>query len=236
MPCDYDASARLVSVHRSPEDWAFFENVQYILTLSGRIAQYGESFSLNLFRAAFLASSSARCCPWFPRAPAPRIGALPAFRNDIPDVLARCTGQRGCGGTSLPGIPCRRGFEPNVEFPDSISSRHLSGAAPTLPRSYSLSVYMCGPTMARRSTVDGSRSQRSEPEFGSVRDAAFRGSPRASELLVSTDVPDSLLRFTPRVWLLPSPVCLGEQTPEDQRGMEGDLFVSSACFQCYTAL
>ncbi|GBP92815.1 hypothetical protein EVAR_57327_1 [Eumeta japonica] len=50
MPRDYDAGARLGLCTLSPEDWAFFENVQYILDLIGAHAQYGESFSLNLFR------------------------------------------------------------------------------------------------------------------------------------------------------------------------------------------
>ncbi|GBP98435.1 hypothetical protein EVAR_9229_1 [Eumeta japonica] len=96
---------------RSPEDWAFFENVQYILDLIGAHAQYGESFSLNLFRLAALitfwrttADSDRNPLPFSfqggvpgelistlvargSRVPAPRIGALPAFRNDIPDVL-----------------------------------------------------------------------------------------------------------------------------------------------------
>ncbi|GBP21031.1 hypothetical protein EVAR_11062_1 [Eumeta japonica] len=49
MPRDYDAGARLGLCTLS-EDWAFFENVQYILDLIGAHAQYGESFSLNLFR------------------------------------------------------------------------------------------------------------------------------------------------------------------------------------------
>ncbi|GBP49271.1 hypothetical protein EVAR_102214_1 [Eumeta japonica] len=35
MPRDYDAGARLGLCTLSPEDWAFFENVQYILDLIG---------------------------------------------------------------------------------------------------------------------------------------------------------------------------------------------------------
>ncbi|GBP96479.1 hypothetical protein EVAR_48142_1 [Eumeta japonica] len=35
-------------------------------------------------------------CPWFPRVARTRIGALPAFRNDIPDVLSAAWAE-GCG-------------------------------------------------------------------------------------------------------------------------------------------
>ncbi|GBP84428.1 hypothetical protein EVAR_86424_1 [Eumeta japonica] len=50
MPRNYDAGARLGLCTLSTEDWTFFENVQYVLDLIRAHAQYGESFSLNLFR------------------------------------------------------------------------------------------------------------------------------------------------------------------------------------------
>ncbi|GBP85777.1 hypothetical protein EVAR_84593_1 [Eumeta japonica] len=50
MPRDYDAGARLGLCTLSPEDWAFFENVQYILDLIRGARAVRRILQLNLFR------------------------------------------------------------------------------------------------------------------------------------------------------------------------------------------
>ncbi|GBP68558.1 hypothetical protein EVAR_53976_1 [Eumeta japonica] len=84
----------------------------------------------------------------------------------------------------------------NVEFRIPFRPATLSGPHLLYLRSYCRR-YMCGPTMARRSTVDGSRSSTlSNPSSGVRGMRHFAEVHGLLELPVSTDVPDSLPRFT----------------------------------------
>ncbi|GBP79423.1 hypothetical protein EVAR_48886_1 [Eumeta japonica] len=57
-------------------------------------------------------------------------------------------------------------------------------------------------------------------QFGSVRGCGISRKSTGFELPVAQTSPIHFRASPHRVWLLPSPVCLGEQPREDQRGME----------------
>ncbi|GBP96911.1 hypothetical protein EVAR_84164_1 [Eumeta japonica] len=86
--------------------------------------------------------------------------------------------------------------------------------------------------MARRSTVDGSRSSTLEPEFGSVRGMRHFAEVHGLRVPVSTDVPDS-----PALHLIESgcfPTRMSREQPrEDQRGMEGDHLCGAQAHEAY---